>query len=107
VFRNSQLLERIEVSAGIPLGLMEDGDYSETQFSLQAQDLLVLYSDGVSEARDINAKEFEEEGLIQALTGKQALTSHQAIQGIKGAMNTFVGRAPQHDDITIMTLKVL
>lgn len=107
VFRNSQLLERIEVSEGIPLGLMEEADYSQVQFELQSQDLLLLYTDGVTEARNKKGKEFGEEGIIRSLSAKGNLSSQQAIQALKGSIDAFVGRTPQHDDITILALKVL
>lgn len=107
VFRNSQLLERIEVSEGIPLGLMEEADYSQVQFELQSQDLLLLYTDGITEARNKKGKEFEEKGIIRSLSAKGNLSSQQVIQTLKGSIDAFVGRTPQHDDITILALKIL
>ncbi|MFC1631761.1 SpoIIE family protein phosphatase [Candidatus Omnitrophota bacterium] len=107
VFRDSQLLDKIEVSEGIPIGLMADADFTEQKFSLQKQDFVVLYSDGITEARNKKAEEYGDDAPIQALVGKQALPSPKIVQALKSALNAFVGRAPQHDDITIMVFKVI
>ena len=107
VLRNSQLIEKIEVSEGIPIGLMEEADFTQSQFRLDKGEIVLLYSDGVTEARDKKEREFGDDGIIQAFKDKKDLTSQQAIQVLKGSVNTFVGQAPQHDDITIMALKAL
>ena len=107
VFRNSQLLEKIEVSEGIPLGLLEEADFAQSQLKVSVGDLVLLYTDGVTEAWDSQRKEFGEEGIIQAFSDKKDLSSQQAVQVLKASIGAFVGRAPQHDDITIMALKAL
>jgi CHASE2 domain-containing sensor protein len=105
VFRNSQLLEKIEVEKGIPLGLMEETEFTETQIQLYQGDTVLLYTDGITEARDKKGREFGEAGIIQALRDK-ALSSYQVIQALKDSIVAFAGGTPQHDDITIMALKV-
>lgn len=107
IFRNAQLLKKIEVSEGIPLGLMEGADFTQQELNLAQGDIVLLYSDGVTEAWDKKGREFGEEGLIQALTGRHDLSSRQAVQVLKSSIGVFVGRTPQHDDITIMALKAL
>lgn len=107
VFRDSQLLAKIEVSEGIPLGLMEEAKFEERQLKLQQKDLLLLYTDGLTEARDKRGREFEEAGIIQGLNGRQNLTSEQAIQALMASLKAFVGRTPPHDDITILALQVI
>jgi CHASE2 domain-containing sensor protein len=107
IFRNSQLLEKIEVSEGIPLGLMEGADFTQQELSLTQEDIVLLYTDGVTEAWDKKGREFGEQGIIQALTAKHDLSSQQTVQALKSSIGAFVGRTPQHDDITIMVLKSL
>ncbi|MBN3039359.1 MAG: serine/threonine-protein phosphatase, partial [Candidatus Omnitrophica bacterium] len=107
LFRGGQLLEKIEVEEGMPIGLMEGVDFSEKRLTLNKDDMLLLYTDGVTEARNKLKKDFDEEGIIAALKNKPDLSSQQAVELLKGAIESFVGRAPQHDDITIMTLRAV
>ena len=86
---------------------MEEAEFVEKQLRLAKGELLLLYTDGVTEARDKRGREFGEQGIVQVLRDKQDLTSHQAIQALKGSICAFVGRTPQHDDITIMALKTI
>lgn len=107
IFRNSQLLEKIEVSEGIPIGLMPEAEFSEQQFTLTSQDLLLLYTDGVTEARDKHQREFSEQGLVQAVIAKPGRSSPEVIRALQAAIKAFVGHCPQHDDITMMVLRVI
>ncbi|MCQ9208707.1 MAG: SpoIIE family protein phosphatase [Omnitrophica bacterium] len=107
LFRSSQLIEKIEVSEGIPIGLMEEAEFTQSQLNVAQGDMLLLYTDGVTEARDKKGQEITEERVIQALKDKKGLSSHQAIQALKGTIRAFVGSALQHDDITIMALRVV
>lgn len=105
VFRQSQLIEKIEVSEGIPLGLLEEADFTERRFKLQPKDVVLLCTDGITEARDKKGREFGEQRIAQALGGKNELTSRLAIQLLKQSVSEFAGGAPQHDDITVMALQ--
>lgn len=107
VFHNSQLIEKIEVSEGIPLGLMDGANFTQSRLKLQPQDLVLLYTDGVTEARDRKGREFGEEGIIGAFGHRPGLSSKQAIQVLEDSVSAFVGRIPQHDDITILTLRAI
>ncbi|MBN2097081.1 MAG: SpoIIE family protein phosphatase [Candidatus Omnitrophica bacterium] len=106
VVRDLQLFEKIEVSEGMPLGLMAEAVFEEKQLKLQPKDLVLLYTDGVTEARNSQGAEFGEERLIQALTGKQGVSSKQAVELLRSQIQAFSVRTPQHDDITIMALLV-
>lgn len=107
VFRNSQLIEKVEVSEGMPVGLIEETGFTEKELKLEQGDLVLLYTDGLTEARDKKAEEFQEARIIQAVADREGLSSQQAIQALKSSVKAFVGRAAQHDDITIMTLQVV
>ena len=55
----------------------------------------------------VKGKEFGEEGIIQTFKDTQDLTSQKVVQELKGSLSAFVGRTPQHDDITLMALKAI
>ncbi len=107
VFRNSQAIEKIDVSEGIPLGLMEEAEFTQKEVKLNKGEIVLLYTDGITEARDKKGREFGEERIIQAFKDKQGLSSQQAIQVLRDSLSAFVGRTPQHDDITLMALKAI
>lgn len=89
---------------GIPLGMFEGMAWQTKGVKLNQGDLLVMYSDGVSEAQDSQNAEFGMARLIAA-----AHTDHAAIQGIQEhiitTINQFVGDAPQFDDITLVLVR--
>ena len=106
LFRNGKLIEKLDVAEGMPLGLLEGTDFTQKEIKLEPKDLVLIYTDGITEARDKKGRDFDEEGIVRTLEDKTDLTSQTAIQRLQGAISAFSRNLPQHDDITIMTLKV-
>ena len=74
---------------------------------LERGDTIVFYSDGVTEARNTDLDEFGEERLVSALTEIDAeLTARGLADGLAARVNAFRGAADQHDDITVVVVKV-
>ena len=93
-------------NTGPPLGLrmFKDATWERKEVQLAPGDLLVLYSDGVTEAQDDQGEFFDEERLLavgQANLGRSAQEVHDTILA---EVDRFVGDAPQVDDITLMVL---
>ena len=93
-------------NTGPPLGLrmFKDVAWEQRTVQLDPGDLLVLYSDGVTEAQDAHEEFFDEERLLevgQANLGRSAQEVHDTILA---EVDGFVGDAPQVDDITLMVL---
>ncbi|RXE56788.1 stage II sporulation protein E [Methanoculleus taiwanensis] len=93
-------------ATGIILGVMEDAEYEEQTVDLRAGDLLLLYTDGVTEAIDPDDKQFGEERLIATVQECRHLPSSEIVERIQQAVFAFCGREPQFDDLTLMVLKV-
>ncbi|MFH0772140.1 MAG: CHASE2 domain-containing protein [Candidatus Omnitrophota bacterium] len=91
---------------GIPLGLMDSAVYSQTNVKLDAGDAIILYTDGVTEARNANKEEFGEKRLVQAVVNNRDLPVNRILEEIKAHLAKFVGAAPQYDDCTIIVFKV-
>lgn len=89
---------------GIPLGMFEGMAWQTKCVSLKQGDLLVMYSDGVSEAQDSRNAEFGMERLVAA-----AHTDHAPLQNVQAqiitTINQFVGDAPQFDDMTLVLVR--
>ncbi|OQC66818.1 MAG: Stage II sporulation protein E (SpoIIE) [Euryarchaeota archaeon ADurb.Bin009] len=92
---------------GIILGVMPDADYGEETLALEKNDLVLLYTDGVTEAIDSHEKQFGEQRLIETVTGCHDLPSREIVDRIRRAVADFSGDEPQFDDQTLMVLRVV
>jgi serine phosphatase RsbU (regulator of sigma subunit) len=94
-------IERLELG-GLILGAFDFASYVAHPLELQRGDLLVVYSDGVTEARDPQGEMFGEQRL-QALIAAEAPAGGQALeQGILKAIKEFTRGMAQSDDITFL-----
>jgi len=66
-----------------------------------------MYTDGVTEARDINENNFEEKRLEECLKQCSGMPIDGVTKNVVEAVRTFSAGAPQTDDITCLTLRYL
>ena len=95
--------ENLEASA-IPLGMMAGTVYAEGEVTLEPGDLLVVYSDGLTEARNASDEEFGVERLRAMLPGLRGLPAEICVRLIVEEVNLFLGRERPHDDLSIVVL---
>jgi phosphoserine phosphatase RsbU/P len=105
VLRRSEVL-RLE-SGGPPVGLFPFSHYAQEEIALEPGDLLVLFTDGVSEAENPAEDEWGEDALVLAARGCDGLPPVEAIARIMQAADRFAAGAPQHDDMTLVVARVL
>ncbi len=99
-------VERLE-SGGMILGVMKEGiTYEQAAVRLSAGDLLVLFTDGVTEAMNPEGQEFGEERLESLLLAGRSHDARSVAEEIHGQVRAFAREAPQSDDITMMVVKV-
>jgi phosphoserine phosphatase RsbU/P len=92
---------------GIILGAMETMiPYQRGSVTVHSGDVLLLYTDGISEAMDINNVEFGEDTLRQVLFDSRTQTSDEILNSVVTAVKNHVGSAPQSDDITAMAITI-
>jgi serine phosphatase RsbU (regulator of sigma subunit) len=94
-------------SGGVPLGLMETAAYAAGAATLGAGDTLLIYSDGISEARDTAGTELGVERLLEILRRGRDLDAASLVQSIELALDEFSSGAPIDDDRTLVVLKRL
>ena len=97
----SQLLE----GGGPVLGVLPIAPYSEQREHLGPGDVLVLYSDGVTEANNANFDEFGEERFIEVLKRHRHEPAAGIVTAVTNALGEFAAGAPQADDITLVVAK--
>ena len=91
---------------GMALGMVEGWPYEEGTRTLARGDLVVLYTDGVTEARNRGGELFGEDRLHALVAGFDGVGASAAARAIVAAANDFTeGQGPQ-DDLTVLVLEV-
>jgi len=93
------------MSRGMVLGIMDDMTYNEAATVLAVDDILVLYTDGITEAMNAPGELFGKARLIDAVRDATPATAHDLIDAILAAVRAYIGDTPQADDLTIVTVK--
>ena len=101
---NSSLLEK---DASMPLALMEDSKYETLDMNLSTDDKFVLYSDGVTEAFNIEREQFGEERLLQSASQDSTRTAEYLVEEIICDVKDYAAEAEQSDDIVVLTIRWL
>ncbi len=101
VRRNGEIV-RLD-QGGLVLGVFPDVVYSEGAVALQPGDRLVLYTDGVTEARNAEGEEFGEDRLIAEITMARALPAAQIKDRLLAAVSAF---GDLHDDATLLVAAI-
>ncbi|HJZ48211.1 MAG TPA: PP2C family protein-serine/threonine phosphatase [Roseiflexaceae bacterium] len=91
-------------NTGIPLGITRDTAWTATTTTLEPGDLLILYTDGVSEAQNWHGELFEVERMLGAAGECPERTAPTVQNCILAAIDRFVGDAPQSDDLTLLVV---
>ena len=100
-------IERLEVG-GIILGLMKTiTPYQEGSVTLVPGDVIVMFTDGVSEAMNAHEEDFTEDRLEQVLRNVRSLSPAKIIEEIQLALELHTQGTPQSDDITMLVLRAL
>lgn len=91
---------------GMPLGIVEGYPYNSIKFTLKKKDMLLMYTDGVTESRSIDEEEFGENGLKKFLQKPRAAKDDPADRLVNVVLKEFSEGAKQHDDITVITVEL-
>jgi sigma-B regulation protein RsbU (phosphoserine phosphatase) len=92
-------------TGGPVIGLMEDCCYRQGRVALEPGDVLVAYTDGISEAMNASDDEWGEERLMDAVRANRMLPARALIDRLMVSADAFVGGAPQHDDMTLVVVR--
>ena len=101
--QSGEVLQRLEYT-GKPLGLFEDEVWEHGEIELSPGDVVVIYTDGVSEAQNEQGEFFDEAGLVASVNRHLGSPAVEISQGILSDVGEFIAGAPQVDDIGIAVL---
>jgi len=91
---------------GIVLGMLDNFTYEEETVQLEPGNLLLLYTDGITEATNEMGEMFEEERLLKLFEDNQGISAQKLSQKIVDSVLSFRGTLPQSDDITLVVVKI-
>lgn len=108
--QNPPLLRRAQggieqlTRTGAAIGIMEDLDLKDVSFTLSSNDLLVIYTDGVTEAFDSQGEQYGITRLIEAVTNAPPANAKLQLAHLSSRLAAFTSGAPPFDDITFFIL---
>lgn len=88
----------------LPIGMFCDAKYTVERLELAAQDSLLMYTDGLTEARNGTGVEYGVERLLKLVSDTTLLTPRSLIDACLKDMRAFRSEAPKTDDLTIMVI---
>lgn len=97
---------RLEQGGGPVLGVLPVARYKQAQVDIEPGDLLVVFSDGVSEAANAAGAEFGEDGIIESVKREWKNTAGGVCDGVLADVRAFLGDTPPHDDQTLMVVRL-
>jgi len=89
---------------GMPLGISDDAVWEQDVVHIPDGGLLLLYTDGVTDAQNHEGELFGEKQVLQSLQARPGRTARQVQDALLSAVLAFAGAEPQADDITLMVL---
>ena len=104
LLRSSGEVLRLD-KGGLPIGMMKGMAYQEDSVFFNLGDVLVIYSDGITESVNEKDEEFEEERLIEVVRHNLNRTASGIRDRIDEALSRFVGTMAPVDDMTLMIIK--
>lgn len=104
VLRADGRVERLP-RTGILVGWDAEAPYGEGVVTLASGDLLVAFTDGVTEARDPAGGEFGEGRLLEIVSAHRHADAQAVLDAVRSALDAFVADAPTHDDCTLVVAR--
>jgi sigma-B regulation protein RsbU (phosphoserine phosphatase) len=104
ILLSSATVARLEAT-GCPLGLFDDVPYAGAEVPFGPGDLLVLFSDGVTEAVNAAGEEFGDDRLLACLDHVRNRPASDVLHAVLDAVRAFCGTEPARDDVTVMAVR--
>jgi sigma-B regulation protein RsbU (phosphoserine phosphatase) len=99
-------IRRLE-AGGPVIGLLEFATFDQEMVQLDPGDVVVVFSDGVSEAMSSVGEEFGDDRLLEVARAARGETVQAQVERLIAAVRVFTKGAPQSDDITVMVIRYL
>jgi len=97
---------RLEVGGPV-IGLFPKGERKQGRIELRSHDLLVAFTDGITEATDPAGEEWGEDGLIDTIRRSDAASPETLIERVLESLDAFTAGAMPHDDMTLVVVRAV
>ncbi len=98
--------EKLLDAGGPVIGLLPQVSYEEQSLTLEAGDVLLTYTDGISEAMTADDEKWGDERMTSAAEKAYSANAEEILRAIFAAADEFTGKALQHDDMTLLVAKL-
>ena len=100
-------VESLLCDSNLPVGVFGDTEYTMQQTTLEAGSTLLLYTDGLTEAKNSRREMFGEERVTERLKmkGERMKEPQELVEDMTEAVHAFVGEAQQSDDLTLLAIR--
>ena len=95
----------IDVNPHLPVGVFDDVKYGIQETKLEPNITLFLYTDGLTEAKNIERKQFGIKRVEEVLAANSGLHPEQLLESVRMSVHEFVGDAEQSDDLTMLAIR--
>ncbi len=104
IMRKSGDVEQLKGKKGLPLGVMDDMLYMDNAMTLGLGDRIILYTDGITEAEDLQQEQYGFSRLQELLTKEQASNQTRLLERMVEDVDDFTNGAVQSDDIAVLVI---
>ena len=106
-FMLTDKIELLPTKSNLPLGVFPNTRFEAQRFTFAPGTTLVLYTDGLTEAKNMERKQFGRDGVVEVLqrfVGVEHPVPEQIVSSLSEAAHTFAGEAQQSDDLTLLVV---
>jgi len=105
LIKNDGSTEYLKKISGPVVGAVGNIQYKELFIDLEKGDAVFLYTDGVTEAMNLDKQFYSDKRLIEKITKNASASAEDIVTDIKSDIKRFVGKASQYDDIAMLMIK--
>ena len=105
LLRTNGNTEEMRLKEGLPLGIDADSTYIRGTVSLDTGDIVLFFTDGITEAQNSKGDVFGEEKLIESAQAAASGTPDEIVERVLSDVKRFSRSVAQRDDITLFVLK--
>lgn len=106
LLRSGEAPRLLEVGGGVPIGIIDDASYQDSQLELQAGDRLYFLSDGLYEQRNEQREAFGMDHVIEVFSAASEMSLDHSLGRVIQSVNDWRGRRAFGDDISVLALEV-
>ncbi|BDU50300.1 PP2C family protein-serine/threonine phosphatase [Haliovirga abyssi] len=103
IVRDGKII-KVEIR-GLPLGIIESSTYQSVDIELKKGDVIVVYTDGIPESRNLEKEFYEFDRFLKVLKENYKKNPNELVVEIENDVKKFIKDAPQHDDFTMFIIK--